>query len=152
MHITSGQGKMVYELAKELDANPEQVAKTQAMTLNASKPQMGLLGDCGLYGSKEWWQSIEEGRIEVRVYSGTIQRLYIAGQEADEDEGKDFEYLCNDGKVRRESCMVNNDGDLDLYRPGAVVTLMYALDKLKKQPARDGGENFAEILLEVTVS
>jgi hypothetical protein len=128
------------------------MAKTQALTLNAAKPQMGLLGAEGLYGSKEWWQSISVGRIEVRICKGTIQRLYVAGQDADEDEDKDFEYLCEDGRVRSESCIANSSVDLDLYREGAVVTLAYALDKLKKQPARDGGKNFSEILLEVAIS
>lgn len=153
MYITSNQGKMVYELAKDLADHPEQVAMTQALTLNASKPQMGLLGADGLYGSKEWWQSISDGRIEVRIYKGAIRRLYVAGQDAEEaDEGKDFEYLCENGQVRRESCIANSDVDLALYQDGAVVTLVYALDKLKKQPARDGGTNFAEILSEVAIS
>jgi hypothetical protein len=152
MYIASIEGKMVYELAKDLADHPEQMAKTQALTLNTAKPQMGLLGAEGLYGSKEWWQSIRDGRIEVRICKGTIHRLYIAGQDADEDEGKDFEYLCEDGRIRSESCIANSSADLGLYREGAAITLVYALDKLKKQPARDGGINFAEILLEVTIS
>ncbi|MBB5020622.1 hypothetical protein HNQ59_003947 [Chitinivorax tropicus] len=152
MHTICNEEKIVYELAKYLVAHPEQVAMTQALTLNVAKPHMGLLGSEGLYGSKEWWQSIKDGRIEVRTFKGTIQRLYVAGQDADEDEGKDFEYLCEDGRVRTESCVANYNADLELYREGAVVTLVYALDKLKKQPARNGGINFAEILLEVAIS
>lgn len=151
MYINNTQGVRVYELAKELATNPARVSTTQALTLNAEKPLMGLLGDSGLFGSKEWWLSINEGRIEVRVYKGIIQRLYIAGQDADEDEGNDFEYLCEDGNVRRASCVANDDTDLRLYRIGATVELAYALDKLKKQPARDGKLNFAEVLLEVSV-
>jgi hypothetical protein len=151
MGINNPQGKRVYELAKELAANPARMARTQALTLNADKPLMGLLGDHGLFGSTEWWQSITEGRIEVRVYKGTIQRLYVAGQDADGDQGKDFEYLCEDGVVRCESCVANDDGDLALYREGVSVVLTYALDKLKKQPARDGGTNFTEVLLEVVL-
>jgi hypothetical protein len=152
MYINNPSGKLVYELAKELAANPARVAKTQALTLNAEKPLMGLLGDHGLFGSKEWWQNIDEGRIEVRVYRGTIKRLYVAGQDTDEDQGKDFEYLCEDGNVRRASCVANEDSDLTLYREGASVALAYALDRLKKQPAREGGTNFAEVLLEVVVA
>ncbi|TDP71062.1 hypothetical protein [Roseateles toxinivorans] len=152
MYINNPLGKRVYELSKELADNPARIAKTQALTLNADKPLLGLLGDHGLFGSREWWLSIKEGRIEVRVYKGTIQRLYVAGQDAEEDDGKDFEYLCDDGSVRRESCVANDHVDLGLYREGATVALAYALDKLKKQPARDGGTNFTEVLLEVAVS
>jgi len=152
MYIASNEGKMVYELAKDLADHPERMAAAQALTLNAAKPQMGLLGAEGLYGSEKWWKSISDGRIEVRICKGTIQRLYVAGQDADEDEGKDFDYLCDDGQVRSESCIANSSADLDLYREGAFVTLAYALDKLKKQPSRDGGINFAEILLEIAIS
>lgn len=152
MYINNLEGKRVYELVTELAANPARVAKAQALTLNADKPLMGLLGDHGLFGSKEWWQSIDEGRIEVRVYKGTITRLYVAGQDADEDQGKDFEYLCDDESVRRASCVAHNDVDLALYREGATVALAYALDKLKKQPAKDGGVNLTEILLEVVIA
>ncbi len=152
MYINNLQGKRVYELATELAANPVRVAKAQALTLNPDKPLMGLLGDRGLFGSKEWWQSIDEGRIEVRVYKGTIKRLYVAGQDAEEDQGKDFEYLCEDGSVRRASCVAHDDADLALYREGATVALAYALDKLKKQPAKDGGTNFTEVLLEIVIA
>jgi hypothetical protein len=152
MYIARNFGKLVYELAEDLVAHPEQVVRTQALTLNSAKPQAGLLGADGLYGSKEWWQSIHDGRIEVRIYRGVIRRLYVAGQDADEDEGKDFEYICEDGNTRTESCVANNSKDLDLYREGASVTLAYALDKLKRQPGPNGETNFAEILLEVAIS
>jgi hypothetical protein len=151
MYISNPPGKRVYELAKELAANPARIAKTQALTRNAEKPLLGLLGDHGLFGSKEWWQSIDEGRIEVRVYRGIIERLYVAGQDADEDQSKDFEYVCEDGKVRCAGCVANDDSDLTLFREGTSVALAYALDKLKKQPARDGGTNFTEVLLEVVI-
>lgn len=152
MYINNLLGKRIYELATELAANPARIAMAQALTLNADKPLMGLLGDCGLFGSNEWWQSISEGRIEVRVYKGTIKRLYVAGQDADEDQSNDFEYVCDDGRVRRASCVAHDDGDLALYREGATVALAYALDKLKKQPAKDGGINFTEVLLEVVIA
>lgn len=152
MHIKDLQGKVVYRLEQDLAANPQRVAKTQALTQDTSRPNMGLNGEHGLFASKEWWQSIDERRIEVRIYTGTIQRLYLAGQDSDEDATNDFEYLCNDGKTRSATCVVNDDRDLGLYRVGATVFMTYALDILKKQPAKDGGTNYAEILLEVMVA
>lgn len=151
MYIDNFQGKRVYELATELAANPARAAKAQALTLNEDKPLMGLLGDHGLFGSREWWQSIDQGRIEVRVYKGTITRLYVAGQDADEEQGKDFEYVCDDKIIRSASCVAHNDDDLELYREGANVALAYALEKLKKQPSKDGGVNLTEVLLEVVI-
>ena len=152
MNVKDRQGKLIYRLERDLAENPEEITETQEMTLDTSRPYMGLSGENGLFGSKEWWQSIEEGRIEVRTYTGSIQRLYIAGQDFDEDEPKDFEYLSEDGQIRRESCIANDDMDLDLYQVGATVTMSYALDRLKDQPAKDGGTNYSKILLEVWIS
>lgn len=47
--------KMVFLLSEELKMNPGRVALTQALTLNSSKPMMGLKGIHGLFGSQEWW-------------------------------------------------------------------------------------------------
>jgi len=44
--------KLVYCLFDELKARPEQIALTQALTLDQSKPMMGLKGSHGLFGSK----------------------------------------------------------------------------------------------------
>lgn len=145
------KGKLVYELSKELAANPSRVAITQALTLDRSKPSAGLRGRHGLFASEEWWQSLELGLIPTQIHSGIIQELYVAGMDTDEDEGKDFDYLCEDGKVRSETCMANDEIDLSLFRVGARVTVAYALDELKRQPAKDGGVNFAEILLEIAI-
>ena len=46
--------KTVYDLATELYADPEQVEAAQALTLNVSKPHMGLKGTHGLFGSADW--------------------------------------------------------------------------------------------------
>lgn len=152
MYIRKSQkGKVVYELAKELATNPSRIAATQALTLDKEKPSAGLSGRHGLFASDDWWRSLEDGRIAVGIYSGVIQDLYLAGMDANEENGKDFDYLCDDGKIRSESCTANNEEDLSMYCIGARVTLVYALDELKKQPARDGRTNFAEVLLEIAI-
>lgn len=152
MYIDAVPGKLIYELREDLAANPQRVAKAQALTQDTSRPNMGLSGENGLFGSKEWWESVDQGRIEVRIYTGTIQQMYVAGQDADEDSVKDFEYICDDGQTRTETCAANDDRDLDLYRTGATVAMAYALDRLKIQQSGDGGPIFLEILLEVVIS
>lgn len=153
MYIKNALGKLVYDIKRDLAANPGRIAKAQALTMDSSRPNMGLSGEDGLFASQEWWQSISDGRIEVRVYRGTIQRLYVAGQDSDDEaaEIRDFEYRCDDGTVRRATCLANEQANLELYRLGANVALAYALNRLKKQPAKDGGVNFAEVLLEIAI-
>ncbi|SCC25333.1 hypothetical protein GA0061080_105623, partial [Gilliamella intestini] len=73
--------KMVYLLSEKLKKNPEKAALTQALTLDKTKPKMGLKGTNGLFGTKEWWNSIEQGRIPLLFISGIIKKAYVAGQD-----------------------------------------------------------------------
>lgn len=47
-------------LSEELKDNPEQIAMTQSLTLDKSRPYMGLKVTNDLFGSKEWWDSIKQ--------------------------------------------------------------------------------------------
>ena len=143
--------KRVYLHSEKLKADPERVAAAQALTLNRSKPLLGLKGTHGLYGSTEWWTSIEQRKMPLLFISGIIRRAYVAGQDGgDSNNGVDL--LLEDGSVRAEGIYVNDKADIPLFRVGCRVELVYALDELKKQPAQDGGINYAEVPLEMAVS
>ncbi|RYE40871.1 MAG: hypothetical protein EOP24_39275 [Hyphomicrobiales bacterium] len=72
----------VYTLTEDIKADPSQVEKAQALTLNRNKPNMGLKGTYGLFGSPQWWDSINCRRMPLRFISGTILRLSEAGQDS----------------------------------------------------------------------
>ncbi|SFV18127.1 hypothetical protein [Pseudoduganella namucuonensis] len=143
--------KQVYQLSEELRNDPEQIALTQALTLNSSKPFLGLKGTQGLFGSPEWWSSIEQRKMPLLFISGVIRRVYIAGQDGG-DESNGIELLLENGSVRDVGIYVNDKADIALFRVGCRVELVYALDELKKQPAQDGGVNYSKIALEMAVS
>ena len=42
--------KRVFSLERRLKEHPEDIEATQALTLNMNRPNLGLCGDCGLYG------------------------------------------------------------------------------------------------------
>lgn len=92
--------KLVYELAEELKSDPEQVALAQALTLDTSRPFMGLKGTFGLFGSQQWWSNIAEGKLPLRCVSGTVRSTYVAGQ--DETEINAMELMLEDGSVLPE--------------------------------------------------
>jgi hypothetical protein len=143
--------KRVYLHSEKLKVSPDRVAAAQALTLNLSKPMQGLKGTYGLYGSQEWWVSIEQRKMPLLFISGIIRRAYVAGQDGgDENNGVDL--LLDDGSERAEGIYVNDKADIPLFRAGCRVELVYALDELKKQPALDGGINYLEIPLEMAVS
>ncbi|OFZ70813.1 MAG: hypothetical protein A2Z01_04635 [Betaproteobacteria bacterium RBG_16_58_11] len=142
---------LVYQLSKELEDDPEQVALAQALSRDQSRPLMGLKGSHGLFGSQEWWNSIKSGTMPLRYVSGVIKRMYVSGQERDVPENT-FDLITSEGATKTESCYANAKDDCDLYRVGRRVDIVYALDELKVQPASDGGINLSEIVLEMAVS
>lgn len=73
--------KVIYRRADVMKADPEEVALAQALTQDKSRPTMGLKGNLGLYGSQQWWESIEQGKMLLLRLSGFITDVYTAGQE-----------------------------------------------------------------------
>jgi len=145
--------KPVYTLAEALAQDPARTAKTQALTLDPSKPYMGLKGSHGLFASDEWWESIKAGRLQTQTLTGCIERTYFAGQDSRRgNQVNSFTLRLADGSTVDESIYTHRKHDIKLFVPGATVTMVYALDELKAQPAADGGVNVARTVLEVCVS
>jgi hypothetical protein len=142
--------KRVYELSKELAHDPEQIADAQALTLDQSRPQIGLKGSLGLFGSSEWWGNIEAGVIPLKRLSGVIRRVYVAGQDRS-DVPNAFDFASSNGTVRMEGIYVNSPEDVAVYQVGRQVDVVYVLDELKV-PSSGGGKNYLEIVLEVSIS
>lgn len=142
--------KTVFTLSEELRRNPERIVIAQALTMDASKPLMGLKGTYGLFGSEEWWRSIEERRTPLRYESGKILRAYCGGQDRSKINNT-VDLVTTDDRVVAVGIFTNDKQDIALFREGSWVEVAYALDELKR-PARDGAANFVEITLEMAVS
>jgi len=143
--------KIVYELSKEVVANPQSVADTHALTLDESRPQLGLRGRRGLYATDEWWDSLYQGEMDTLYVSGVIIDAYIAGQDHSHSNNE-IDLQMADGSVRSVGIYVNDQVDAALFRVGSRVDVIYALDELKEQPSTDGGINYLKIVLEMAVS
>lgn len=113
--------KTVFRLQEELQTNPQRVEKTQSLTLNASKPTMGLSGKYGLFGSSEWWDSIAAGKMPLQRLSGVIVRAYVAGQ--DPDNINTIDIRVTDGSVQAVGIYLYDKADLPLFRVGHAVQL-----------------------------
>lgn len=110
--------KLVYDLAIALAQNPKRVADTQALTLNAEKPYMGLAGKYGLYGSDEWWKNLCNETIPRIIYEGPIIRLHSIGMH---NETPAFTITVQDGQTFTYDLMAHIKSDLELYRIGRIV-------------------------------
>jgi len=143
--------KQVYMLSEELKNNQERVAKTQRLTLDSSRPLMGLKGVHGLFASDEWWASIQERRMPLLFLSGVINRAYFAGQD-EPGINNTVDLIMSDNSIRAEGIYTNNEDDVKFFCIGHRVDIVYALDELKKQPGEGGGKNYSDIVLEMAIS
>ncbi len=142
--------RLIYSLREELEADPQLVADTQALTMDESRP-FGLKGTYGLFASPEWWASIERGVAPVRTLTGQITRLYREGMH---NEGQGFEMTLDDGANCNYSCVANRRRDLSAYQVGKRIELTMMFDPLKTpMPGADGEpETHSTIVLNVLVS
>lgn len=143
--------KRVFSLERRLKEHPEDIEATQALTLNMNRPNLGLCGDCGLYGSDQWWSSVLNGAIPQRCCNGIILERYAGGMDSHGVENSISVRLAP-AKMWYGGMYANDPLDADLFRVGHRIVFVLALDKVKSQPARDGGVNYAEIMLEMAVS
>ena len=143
--------KIVYFLSEKLKANPEYMNLVQALTFDKSKPYVGLNGTYGLFGSQKWWESIEQGKIQLRSLSGIIKRSYVAGQDPSPINNT-IDLLLDDGSIEAVGIYVNNDEDANLFKVGYMASVVYALDELKPEAMRNFGQKYHEITLEMAVS
>ncbi|WP_199236504.1 hypothetical protein [Ramlibacter sp. WS9] len=142
--------KVVYRLADELASDPKQVALAQQLTLDASRPYMGLKGTHGLFGSEEWWKSVERGLIQKWRVSGIIRRAFVAGQDPEEPINA-VDIQLESGEMVTEGIYATDSRDQALFAVGHQMDIVYVLDELKA-PVRGDGRSHADIPLEVSVS
>lgn len=143
--------KRVFSLSKELSEDPGRVALAHALTKDESRPFIGLKGSYGLFGSKEWWASIHEQRIPLQYVKGEIKEAYVAGQDQSVTNNT-VDLVTPDGRIVSVGIYTNDIQDVDLFREGSWIEMVYALDELKMQPASDGSTNYSRVALEVAVS
>lgn len=140
---------MVYRLSAALESDPERVTRTQALTLDASRPFMGLRGTHGLFGSAKWWNSINTGLIPLVTHRGVICGL--ASQGMDSDGEINTCVLRTDGGSRmHHGIYVNDPGDHSRYKVGFAAAYLFAMDEWK-HPSSHGPEP-SGVLLEVALS
>jgi len=85
--------------------------------------------------------------------TGIIERRYFAGQDSRRgDQFNSITLRLDEGSTVDESIYAHRREGIKLFVRGAMVTMVYAFDELKAQPASDGGVNVARTVLEVSVS
>ncbi|QJD99469.1 hypothetical protein HH212_05075 [Massilia forsythiae] len=142
--------KIVFKLRDELRNHLDHVCETRRDTVDPSKPATGLSGRYGLFGSLEWWGNVAQEKMPLQRVSGTVEAVHVAG--TDEAVVQAVDVRSADGKVQRIEVRARCEpGAAPLLVAGDTVSILCALDELKRQPAPDGGLNVARIALEIAV-
>ena len=120
--------KKIYDLKIALVDDPVRVENTQKLTLDETRPLMGLAGLYGLFGSPEWWGNLNSGKIPTKVYEGIVESLQFEGMH---NEGRSFTLRLADGGTYTYSCVANNKRDLKAYRVGQKVRVTMLSERKK---------------------
>jgi hypothetical protein len=141
--------KLVYSVCNEVRDNPAKVAAAQKLTLNKKRSQ-GLKGTYGLYGSQEWLDNLQSGRIPQRKVSGIIRQAYKDGM-YESDNANTIEIETELGSVEHMSIYANNDNDILLFQKGKKVEVSYFIEDLKRIEVTTGENKTYDFVYEMKV-
>lgn len=120
--------KKVYDLKTALADDQARVADTQELTLDKTRPLIGLAGRYGLFGSPEWWDNLNSGIIPTMIYEGIIESLQFEGMS---NEGRSFTLAQIDAAPYTYSCIANQKKDLRLYETSRKARVTILSEKMK---------------------
>ncbi len=106
--------KLIYSLRKD----KKSIKQIQKVTLTTEK--YGISTEHGLFGSEEWWKSIDENKLELKTIEGTISKVYMSGH----NDFPEFKVLSNG--IETSWVRMGNE---KLYKEGAEVKLEYVQTK-----------------------
>jgi hypothetical protein len=140
----------VYSLREMLDGDPEFLKRVQALSLNKSKPDIGLSASKGLFGSDEWWKNIERGDIRRAEYVGVITETFYAGMDSDRRHNS-FRMRTDDGRNYSYSMVPERSSFKGLYAVGHRAEVITIFEELKRR-GQDGKPELLESPLEIRLS
>lgn len=121
--------KKMYSLEVEHEDRPGQVEQAQKLSLDKSKPHLGLKGVYGLYGSSEWWENIYRGKVPSKVYQGIIKDIHFTGMH---NEAEGFTLALDDGGSYSYTCVANRRRNMKHCKVGKRLKVTTFVEVLKK--------------------
>ena len=117
--------------------------ETVALIQKASQQtaDFGFIPEVAVFGTDEWWDAVENGRIERHAIEGVITRLYMSGH----GDWPEFE-VQSGNEVTRWTRL----GNQNVYRVGKLIRIEYVLQRLKKPMLPEPVKQVLEIWIEPT--
>jgi hypothetical protein len=113
------------QIVYQLHRNQKFIDQVQKATLTTK--EFGLQPTHGLFGSPEWWENIQTGKLKVHYVRGVIHRVYMGSQ----NDWPMCEVLSDDGKISSWTREMQDFSSDSLYRVGGKIEIDYVLQKSK---------------------
>jgi hypothetical protein len=102
----------------------------------------------GMFGSDEWWQNIESGRLALHTLKGKITKVYMSGMGPTGD-WPEFKMVSDTGEESSWTRMMHFAEQDQLYRVGAPIEIDFVWQKHRPKSFDHGAE--VEQVLEVRI-
>jgi hypothetical protein len=110
---------IVYQLRRD----KQRIEAVQRAT--AATRKFGVMRTHGLFGSDQWWQKVESGKLPIRTVSGVITRLYMGGMR----DTPEFILRSDDGKESSWLRQANSEELDGFYGEGRQIEIDYVLQR-----------------------
>jgi hypothetical protein len=124
---------------KVYDLSQDQATIALIQRASSQTRDFGFVPEIALFGSKEWWAAVEDGRVPRHSIQGVISRLYLSGHH----DWPEFEIQSGDTTTRW-----TRFGDQKAYEVGRRVRLDYVLQRPKKPWRSQEVEQVLQIFVE----
>lgn len=141
--------ELVYEFSEDITNNLDMIRDTHKLTLDDSRPFMGLRGDKGLFATQEWWDNIHAKVIPSEIRSGVITKTYTAGMEKSAQDNS-FQYIDEEGNSHDESIYTLDENKSKLFKIDHLIVIYYAYDEMKASTTED--PDFCLTVIEMAIS
>jgi len=142
--------KRIYWL-KDDDAaySPRAIQKSREMSLSSDSPY-GVVAEFGLYGSEEWWENIQCGKIPTRITEGSVIGLFEEGQDRSGVPNL-VEIETLDGCRVKRSIRFSNEPESEHLKVGSNIKIVEIIQRLKAPSLSIDRDGTISKLIEVFV-
>jgi hypothetical protein len=131
------------QVAYDLKVDEDRISAIQRATLNT--PDFGIEPTDGLFGSAEWWETVESGNLVTHTLSGTVTRVYMGSM----NDWPMFQLTDDSGAKSEWTREVNTREQDALYVVGRAVEVDYVIQRHKPQSWDKGAETKCVVQIRV---
>lgn len=121
----------------QLKADQRLIDQVQRAT--QSTENFGIEPTHGMFGSDEWWQNIESGRLALHTVKGKITKVYMSGM-GPKGDWPEFKMVSDTGEESSWTRMIHFAEQDQLYRVGAHIEIDFVWQRHRAKSFDHGAQ------------